>query len=137
MTSARWTTTVLACEQPEDVALFWANLLDSEVRRITDNFFVVRHGSAWLGMQRTRHAEPATWPDGTRPVQIHLDVAVDKLNEAVERAIGLGAMEEAEQPFPDSWRVMRAPGGHLFCLSSHIQNYLLVTPDDVQPSAEP
>lgn len=123
---------MLACEQPEDVASFWAALLDSEVRRITDNFFVVRHGTAWLGMQRTRHAAPATWPDGARPVQIHLDVAADDLHQAVKRAIALGAKEEPEQPFPDSWRVMRAPGGHIFCLSPHIQNYLPTRPESGQ-----
>ena len=133
----RWTTTVLACEQPEAVASFWAAMLDSEVVRITDNFFVVRHGSAWLGMQSTRRAAPATWPDGDRPVQIHLDLAVEDLQRAVERAVGLGAEEEIEQPFPDRWRVMRAPGGHVFCLSPHIQNYLPTTPPDGQQTDKP
>jgi hypothetical protein len=127
----------LACEQPEDAASFWAALLQSAVHRITDNFFVVPHGSAWLGLQRSRHAVPATWPDGDRPVQIHLDVAVADLQPAVDRAVGLGAAEETDQPFPDSWRVMRAPGGHIFCLSPHIQDYLPVQLSDGQRNNEP
>jgi hypothetical protein len=126
MTSVRWTTTVLACDDPAPVAAFWAALLDGELVRITDNFLAVRHGTAWLAAQRSAHASPATWPTGARPVQIHLDLAVSDLRQAVEHAVELGAEEEPDQPYPDSWRVMRAPGGHLFCLSPHIQNYLPV-----------
>jgi len=126
----RWTTTVLACDEPEVVAAFWAALLDSEVVRISDNFFAVRHGSAWLATQKSPHP-PATWPAGDRPVLVHLDVAVNDLREAVRRAVELGATEEETQPHPDSWRVMRAPGGHVFCLSNHIQDYLSLSAGDV------
>jgi hypothetical protein len=63
-------------------------MLDGEVVRIADNFLVVRHESAWLGLQRTRQTASATWPNGDRPVQIHLDVAVEDLQRAVERAAG-------------------------------------------------
>jgi hypothetical protein len=126
----RWTTTVLACDEPEVVAAFWAALLDSEVVRISDNFFAVRHGSAWLATQKSPHPQ-ATWPAGDRPVLVHLDVAVNDLREAVRHAVELGATEEETQPHPDSWRVMRAPGGHVFCLSDHIQDYLSLSAVDV------
>jgi hypothetical protein len=56
---------------------------------------------------------------------------VDDLHEAVKRAAELGATEEEEQPAPGSWRVMRAPGGHIFCLSDHVQDYLPGSADDV------
>jgi hypothetical protein len=124
MTSMRWTTTVLACDDPDVVSRFWADLLGSEPERITHDFIVVKHGSCWLAAQRSREVAPATWPVGERPMQIHLDIAVTDLQAAVHRAVELGAHEEQQQPAPDRWRVLRAPGGHLFCLSHHIQDYL-------------
>ena len=129
MASVRWTTTVLACEDPDTVAAFWAALLGGEPTQITADFIVVRHGSCWLAAQRTRHAASPTWPTGDRPIQIHLDLAVNDLDSAVDRAIALGAREEVNQPAPDRWRVMRAPSGHIFCLSHHIQDYLPVDVD--------
>jgi hypothetical protein len=48
----RWTT-VLACDDPLPVAQFWATLLGSQIERITDDFFVVRHGSTWLAAHRS------------------------------------------------------------------------------------
>lgn len=124
MTSLRWTTTVLACDDPEPVARFWANLLGGEPVRITDDFIVVRHGSCWLAAQRSRDVAAPTWPNGERPIQMHLDVAVTELQAAVDLATQLGASEEGYQPSPDRWRVLRAPGGHMFCLSHHIREYL-------------
>ena len=127
MVSVRWTTTVLACEgDPRPVAEFWAALLSSEPIRISDDFFAVRHGTAWLAVQRSRQAPPPSWPAGDHPIQIHLDLAVTDLDDAVERAVALGAQEEQQQPAAHRWRVMRAPGGHVFCLSDHIQDYLPV-----------
>lgn len=58
------------------------------------------------------------------PVQIHLDIAVTDLQAAVDRSVALGAVEEVHQPCPDRWRVIRSPGGHLFCFSDHIHDYL-------------
>ena len=124
MGSFRWTTTVLAWEDPETVAGFWADLLGGEPLRISDDFLAVRHGTCWIAAQRTRDVAAATWPGGERPVQMHLDISVDDLHAAVDRAVELGAREEAEQPAPDWWRVLRAPGGHVFCLSQHIRDYL-------------
>jgi Glyoxalase-like domain len=55
---------------------------------------------------------------------MHLDLSVDDLGSAVETATRLGAVEVAEQPAADRWRVLRDPAGHLFCLSDHIADYL-------------
>lgn len=87
---------------------------------------MARAGSCWLAAQRSRDVARATWPAGERPIQMHLDVAVSDLQGAVDRAVELGAHEETHQPFPDRWRVLRAPGGHIFCFSHHIQDYLPV-----------
>lgn len=87
MVSMRWTTTVLACEDPDRVARFWADLLGGEPIRVNDDFVVVQHGSCWLAAQRSRDVAPPTWPAGERPVQIHLDIAVRDSEGAVNRAV--------------------------------------------------
>lgn len=120
----RWTTTVLDCDDPIELADFYAALLGSSRRRITDDFHVVRSGTAWLAAQRIRTYTAPTWPDAAVPKQIHLDLSVDDLESAVETAKRLGAIEETVQPTAERWRVMRDPAGHLFCLSHHIADYL-------------
>lgn len=87
----RWTTNVLACEKPRACC----PVLGCTSRRRADpyqrRFPRVRHGSHWLAAQRSGHVAPASWPEGTLPVHMHLDVAVDDLQAGVERAIELGA----------------------------------------------
>jgi Glyoxalase-like domain len=124
VTRLRWTTVVLDCSDPSSLARFWSSLLGGEPSRINDNFYVVKSGSTWLAAQRIDGFQPPTWPDGDRPKQMHLDLAVDDLPAAVREALHLGATQEEEQPSPQHWRVMRDPAGHLFCLSDHIQDYL-------------
>jgi hypothetical protein len=51
---------------------------------------------------------------------MHLDLAVDDLDEAEAEALRLGAHRAAEQPAPDRWRVLLDPAGHPFCLSTQI-----------------
>lgn len=48
-------------------------------------------------------------------MQIHLDVGVTALTEAVSDALDLGATLAAEQPQADV-RVLLDPAGHPFCL---------------------
>lgn len=63
---------------------------------------------------------PPSWPDGPIPKQMHLDVAVDDLEEAEAAALRLGARPAAEQPEPQRWRVLLDPAGHPFCLTTQI-----------------
>jgi hypothetical protein len=91
---------------------------------------VVRSGTTWLAAMRVRDPQPVTRPDGQRPKQVHLDLAVADLDAAVAEA-RLGATQEHAQPAPDSWRVVRDPAGHVFCLSDRIPEYL---PVDLEPT---
>ncbi|HEY2080532.1 MAG TPA: VOC family protein [Streptosporangiaceae bacterium] len=126
MQHVRWTTVVLDCADPVSLAGFWSELLEAEHTRVNDDFHVVRSGTTWLAAARVPDPQPVTWPDGLRPKQTHLDIAVADLDAAVAEAIRLGATEEHVQPAPDRWRVMRDPAGHVFCLSDRIQEYLPV-----------
>lgn len=49
---------------------------------------------------------------------MHLDFAVDDMEEAVNLAKSLGATRASDQP-GERWRVMLDPAGHPFCLSHH------------------
>lgn len=120
----RWTTTVLDCSDPIELADFYAALLGSARQRVSADFHVVRSGTAWLAAQRVQTHKPSSWPDAAVPKQMHLDLSVDELESAVETAKRLGAVEETVQPAAERWRVMRDPAGHLFCLSHHIADYL-------------
>lgn len=124
MNHVQWTTVVLDCEDPADLAAFWSKLLGGEHSQIKDDFHVVKSGTMWLATQRVPDPLPATWPGGVRPKQIHLDVAVTDLDAAVSEALRLGAAQEDVQPSPRRWRVMRDPAGHVFCLSDRIHEYL-------------
>ena len=68
-------------------------------------------------MRVADHIVP-TWPEPGQQQQMHLDVSVDDLDEAVGRTVALGAREATHQQDPSSWRVMIDPAGHPFCLTT-------------------
>jgi hypothetical protein len=63
---------------------------------------------------------PPSWPGGSPPKQMHIDLAVDDLDQAEREAVGLGAVPAAQQPDPVHRRVLIDPAGHPFCLSTEI-----------------
>lgn len=60
---------------------------------------------------------PPTWPpaDGQQQMMMHLDIAVDNLEDGVAWAVELGAAVADHQP-QQGVRVMLDPAGHPFCL---------------------
>jgi hypothetical protein len=78
---------------------------------------VARLGS--IAVQVEDYQAPS-WPDVGTPKQIHLDLAVDDLDQAEAEAVRPGARRAAEQPAPDRWRVLLDPAGHPFCLPAQI-----------------
>jgi hypothetical protein len=62
------------------------------------------------------HVAP-TWPaqEGAGQMQLHLDIGIDVVAEAVTRAVELGAVLDPFQPQAEV-RVLRDPEGHPFCL---------------------
>ena len=109
----------LECSDPDALAAFWAAMLDGEVAIRTPDFCAVKAGPLYLGAVHVAGYQPPTWPSAERSQQIHLDLAVDgphDLDEAEAQAIRLGAVKESHQSTPESWRVLRDPAGHPFCL---------------------
>jgi Glyoxalase-like domain len=110
----------LDCDDPPTLASFWAGILGGEVPFSSDDFAAVKVDGMWLSAVRVPGYRAPDWPEGGTPKQIHLDLAVDDLDEAESEAIGRGAVRAAEQPAPDRWRVLIDPAGHPFCLSTQI-----------------
>ncbi len=105
---------------------FWAGLLDGTVV-VDDNWHSVLVDGEWrLGVQLAPNHVPPEWPDGTQQQQIHLDLHVDDLQAAHEKAISLGALllKSADKPAdnPDGdevFAVYADPAGHPFCIGRH------------------
>lgn len=101
---------------PQGLASFYADLVDMPVRvDDTDDWVVIESadGQSRLAFQRA-HGRSPKWRDPARPQQIHLDIAVDDLAAAADRAARLGATKLAEPAAHR--RIFADPEGHPFCL---------------------
>ncbi len=116
MTAAipRLGSVVLDCPDPTALADFYARLLDWPIAR-SDEDWVSLAGPAGIliEFQRAPDYRPPTWPDPERPQMLHLDLTVDDLDAAHDRALGLGARLLDTQ---ESFRVYADPADHPFCL---------------------
>ena len=102
------------------LADFYVKLLDGKIVREFGG-----HGVAVgfpdtdiaLNFQNADGYEPPVWPEepGKQQQMEHLDLLADNLDEAVQKAIGLGA-KKAPQQFVPGIMVMLDPAGHPFCL---------------------
>jgi hypothetical protein len=110
----------LDCAEPAALATFWAGLLGGEVAFTSDHFVAVKTDRMWLSTVKIDDYRAPTWPDSDHPKQMHLDLAVDNLEEAESEAVHLGAVKPDFQPAPDRYIVLLDPAGHPFCLSTQI-----------------
>ena len=96
---------------------FWAGLLDGTVDAEDDWHSVSVDGEWRLGVQLAPNHVPPDWPDGA-PQQMHLDLWVDDLEAAHEKAISLGArlLKPAADLEASEVLVYADPAGHPFCL---------------------
>lgn len=97
---------------------FWAQLLGGEVEAADDDWHtIVVDGEPRLAVQLAPNLVPPDWPDGT-PQQIHLDLYVDDVRAAEERATSLGARllrAATDLDAAEGFRVYADPAGHPFC----------------------
>jgi Glyoxalase-like domain len=113
---ARLGSITLDCDDPATLAAFWSELLGGEVTYSSEKFVTVKTTHGWLTAIRVPDHRAPSWPGGTVPKQIHLDLAVDDLDVAETEAVRLGARRATEQPAPTRCRVLFDPAGHPFCL---------------------
>jgi Glyoxalase-like domain len=110
----------LDCAGPLPLATFWADLLGGEVAFTSDAFVAVKTDHTWLAATRVEDYVPPSWPESRMPKQMHLDLAVDDLKGAEQRATALGVVRAKSQPAPERYVVLFDPTGHPFCLSVQI-----------------
>lgn len=120
MAIARLGSIALDCTSPSVLAAFWADLLGAEVAFTTDAFAAVKTDRIWLAAVQVEDYQAPSWPGGDVPKQLHLDLAVDDLEQSEAEAVRLGATRAADQPARDRYRVLLDPAGHPFCLSTQI-----------------
>lgn len=118
----RLDSVVLDCPDPLALAQFYAGLLGQDVADGGDESWqsLSGDGGVSLAFQRAARYVAPRWPDGP-PQQLHLDLTVEDLVTAHDRALALGARALApiEAPEPGQtggFRVYSDPAGHPFCL---------------------
>jgi catechol 2,3-dioxygenase-like lactoylglutathione lyase family enzyme len=78
-------------------------------------------GGTTISVQSERWYRPPVWPevDGRPAKMMHIEIAVDDVAAAADRAVAAGARQAPHQPQdrdPTQLRVMLDPAGHPFCL---------------------
>jgi len=111
--------TVLDATDARRLAHFYAELLDWPVGTDEGDWVTLRDpaGGAALSFQTEQLYRRPAWPaaEGAQQMMMHLDIAVEDLPAAVDRAVRLGATVADFQPQPNV-RVCLDPDGHPFCL---------------------
>ncbi len=116
-----WLGTVLGTPDPAGLGRFYQSLLGGRLDEDDPAFvtLLVRPtDTTSLAFQLEPDHVPPAWPSPGRDgqqTQVHLDVGVSMVAEAVEDALALGARLCDVQP-QDDVRVMLDPAGHPFCL---------------------
>lgn len=120
---------ILDC--PDAVALgrFYADILGWEIEEGSDQDITNLvppggrvspenlDGRTTLSFQRIDDWVEPTWPGGSHPQQVHLDLSVPDIAASEPEVVAAGARVHPHQPSTDGgFRVYLDPVGHPFCL---------------------
>jgi predicted enzyme related to lactoylglutathione lyase len=115
--SSRLRTIVLDCDDMHGLATFWSGVLDLPIVERSDDWWELASsgGGIALAVQKVAKHRP---PNARRPQQLHIDIAVDDLDEEERRVLELGAtaLGGVHNTEDKPWRVYADPAGHPFCL---------------------
>jgi predicted enzyme related to lactoylglutathione lyase len=110
---------VLDSPSAQELSAFYRRLLGWTARTDESGWvtLVSPDGGAGLSFQSEPNYRRPVWPAGPDDpqMQVHLDIAVDDLEEAARHATEAGAVQAGFQP-QDHVRVFLDPAGHPFCL---------------------
>jgi catechol-2,3-dioxygenase len=98
----------------EKLAVFYAELAGWDIARKESDWITLRAGDGQeIAFQLAPDHVAPRWPGQELPQQVHLDLQVDGIEAAAERAIGLGATRLSAG---SSWITLADPAGHPFDL---------------------
>ena len=120
MGNARLGAIAIDCPDPAVLGEFYRAVLDLEFGFASADLVVLTGAGLLLTFERIEDHKVPTWPTGTVPKQLHLDVAVTNLDAEEARIVACGAIKAEHQPNPDQWRVLIDPVGHPFCITTLI-----------------
>ena len=106
-----------APHQTRQMIDFYCKLLDLTLENQEDELgpFISLEGEGFaITLQPEEGYQPPTWPSLERGQQMHLDLMVHDIPEAVAYALEIGATESKEQ-YAKNWHIMLDPAGHPFC----------------------
>ena len=111
----RFHSVAIDCPDPAALGTFYARLLDWPVPADEGEWVTLQapSGGPTIAFQRATGYVAPTWPAPEVPQQLHLDLEVDDMDAAHQRAVQLGARLLDTQ---DTFRVYADPVGHPFCL---------------------
>lgn len=120
---------VLDCPDALALGRFYADVLGWDLEPGSDQGFATLAppgggvsptnpaGRTTLGFQRIDDWAEPTWPGGSHPQQIHLDLSVPDIAAAEPAVLAAGARVHDHQPSEDGgFKVFLDPVGHPFCL---------------------
>jgi catechol 2,3-dioxygenase-like lactoylglutathione lyase family enzyme len=109
--------TVFDCPDPALLAAFYAQILGMLVLENEPDWVVIGREQHMreLAFQKVEPYIAPQWPDATHPQQLHLDIAVEDFDPAIEAVLALGAVRRPGAP-ETGYRVFEDPAGHPFCL---------------------
>jgi hypothetical protein len=126
--TVRFQQTVLDCTNARELAEFYRELLDltyrpgDETPQDGEDWLVlVNESGGNLAFQQIAELAEATWPDGPRPQQLHLDLVAESVEELAARhewVLGRGArllLDRSDDP-QEPLYVYADPAGHPFCI---------------------
>lgn len=119
-TKTQWWGVALDAPDPRELARFYEGLLGWRIFNESDDWVDLapsEDAGYNLAFQKEEKYARPVWPaeDGKPQMSMHLDIAVDDLEESVAHAVEVGAELAAFQP-QEKVRVMLDPAGHPFCL---------------------
>jgi catechol 2,3-dioxygenase-like lactoylglutathione lyase family enzyme len=111
----RFHSVALDCPDPAALAGFYARLLGWPAPTDGGEWVTLQApgGGPTIAFQQAAGFVAPTWPAPDVQQQLHLDLVVDDMDAAHERAVALGARHLDTQ---DGFRVFADPAGHPFCL---------------------
>jgi predicted enzyme related to lactoylglutathione lyase len=112
--TARLELVALDAPDIERLASFYAELTGWQIVRSESDWITVRTGDGQeVAFQLAPDHTAPQWPGQARPQQVHLDLQVDGVEAAAQRAVELGATRLADGA---SWITLADPAGHPFDL---------------------